>query len=85
LKRKVKRKEYKAAQSMNANWTYLFLSPSHEDLSTLANHLESGVIKPVLDGVWDFHSEDSEDGWQGAFNRSFSGRAKGKCVVKISP
>ena len=85
LKRKVKRKEYKAAQSMNANWTYLFLSPSHEDLSTLANHLESGVIKPVLDGVWDFHSEDLEDGWQGAFNRSFSGRAKGKCVVKISP
>ena len=84
LKRREKRKEYKAAQSMNANWTYLFLSPSHEDLSTLANHLESGVIKPVLDGVWDFHSEDSEDGWQGAFNRSFSGRAKGKCVVKIS-
>ena len=84
LKRKVKRKEYKAAQSKNANWTYLFLSPSHEDLSTLANHLESGVIKPVLDGVWDFHSEDLEDGWQGAFNRSFSGRAKGKCVVKIS-
>jgi alcohol dehydrogenase len=83
LKRKVKRKEYKAAQSMNANWHYLFLSPSHEDLSTLAKHFESGVIKPVLDGVWDFHSEDKEAGWQGAFNQSFSGRAKGKCVVKI--
>jgi hypothetical protein len=37
----------------------------------------------VLDGVWDFHSEDPEAGWQGAFSRSFSGRAKGKCVVKI--
>jgi alcohol dehydrogenase len=83
LKRKVKRKEYKAAQSMNANWHYLFLSPSHEDLSTLAKHFESGVIKPVLDGVWDFHSEDKEAGWRGAFNQSFSGRAKGKCVVKI--
>ena len=84
LKRREKRKEYKAAQSKNANWTYLFLSPSNEDLSTLGNHLESGAIKPVLDGVWDFHSEDLENGWQGAFNRSFSGRAKGKCVVQIS-
>ena len=83
LKRREKRKEYKAAQSKNANWNYLFLSPSNEDLSTLGNHLESGAIKPVLDGVWDFHSEDLEDGWQGAFNRSFSGRAKGKCVVQI--
>lgn len=83
LKRKEKRKEYKAAQSMNANWHYLFLSPSQDDLSTLAKHLESGAIKPVLDGVWDFHSEDTGDGWQGAFNRSFSGRAKGKCVVQI--
>ena len=83
VKRKKKRKEHKAARSVNANWDYLFLSPSQEDLSTLANHLETGVIKPVLDGVWDFHSEDLEDGWQGAFNRSFSGRAKGKCVVQI--
>ena len=33
--------------------------------------------------IWDFHSEDLEDGWQGAFNRSFSCRAKGKCVVQL--
>ena len=83
LKRRVKRKEFKAALAMNANWDYLFLSPSNEDLSTLATHLESGVIKPVLDDVWDFHSDDENDGWKGAFNRSFSGRAKGKCVVKF--
>ena len=84
VKRRVKRKEYKAAQSKNADWDYLFLSPSQEDLSTLAKHLEEGTIKPVLDGVWQFHSEDDNDGWKGAFNRSFSGRAKGKCVVKIA-
>ncbi|RJU90037.1 MAG: NADP-dependent oxidoreductase [Candidatus Poseidoniales archaeon] len=83
VKRKAKRKEHKAAQSVNADWNYLFLSPSHADLSTLASHLKSGAIKPVLDGVWDFHSEDDNDGWKGAFNRSFSGRAMGKCVVKI--
>ncbi len=84
VKRRMKRKEYKAAQSKNADWSYLFLSPSQEDLSTLAKHLNSGAIKPVLDGVWDFHSEDENDGWKGAFNRSFSGRAKGKCVVNIA-
>jgi len=83
VKRRMKRKEYEAAQSKNADWNYLFLSPSQDDLSTLAKHLNSGPIKPVLDGVWDFHSEDEEDGWKGAFNRSFSGRAMGKCVVKI--
>ena len=83
VKRRIKRKEYKAAKSNNADWHHLFLSPSQEDLSTLATHLESGVIKPVLDDVWDFHSEDENDGWKGAFNRSFSGRAMGKCVVKI--
>ena len=33
--------------------------------------------------TWDFHSEDLEDGWQMAFNRSFSCRAKGKCVVQL--
>lgn len=84
VKPRVKRKEYKAARSKNADWRHLFLSPSQEDLSTLANHLEDGTIKPVLDGVWEFHSEDDNDGWKGAFNRSFSGRAKGKCVVKIA-
>ena len=84
LKRKEKRKEFKSAKSVGANWEYLFLSPSHEDLSTLAGHLESGEIKPVLDGIWNFNSEDTEEGWQGAFNRSFSGRAKGKCVVQIT-
>jgi NADPH:quinone reductase-like Zn-dependent oxidoreductase len=83
VKRKEKRKEHKAAAAANASWNYLFLSPSQEDLSVLASHLASGAVKPVLDGVWDFHSDDSEAGWQGAFSRSFSGRAKGKCVVKI--
>ena len=83
LKRREKRKEYKAAKQRSADWSYLFLSPSQSDLTVLAKHLESGTIKPILDGVWDFHSDDEETGWKGAFNRSFSGRAKGKCVVKF--
>ena len=81
LKRREKRREYKAAKRHSADWNYLFLSPSQADLSTLAELLESGTIKPVLDGIWKFHSENENDGWRGAFTRSFSGRAKGKCVV----
>ena len=83
LKQRENRKEYKAAKSVNADWNYLFLSPSHEDLSNLAKYLKNGVIEPMLDGIWDFHSEDNQLGWQGAFDRSFSGHAKGKCVVQI--
>ena len=84
LKRKEKRKEFKSAKSVGANWDYLFLSPGKEDLSMLADHLKSGAIRPVLDGIWSFHSEDPEEGWKGAFNRSFSGRSKGKCVVQVT-
>tara|TARA_B100000035_G_C20978632_1_gene544371 strand:- start:110 stop:1213 length:1104 start_codon:yes stop_codon:yes gene_type:complete len=84
IKRKEKRKEYLVARSVNVDWNYLFLSPSNEDLTDLAKYLENGSIKPVIDGVWDFNSEDTNDGWIGAFQRSFSGRSKGKCVVKFT-
>ena len=83
LKRKEKRKEFKAAKSVNASWEYLFLSPSGDDLEKLANYIENGAVKPVLDNTWDFNSDSIQTGWQGAFNRSFSGRSKGKCVVKF--
>ncbi|MDC0556880.1 NADP-dependent oxidoreductase [Candidatus Poseidoniaceae archaeon] len=83
LKRREKRKEFKAAKAINADWTYLFLSPSKKDLTELAGHLTDGTIKAVLDNEWDFNSEDQENGWVGAFNKSFSGRAKGKCIVKM--
>ena len=84
LKRKEKRKEFKAAKSANASWEYLFLSPSSDDLAKLTTYIESGDLKPIIDDIWDFNSEDEKIGWKGAFNRSFSGRSKGKCVVKIS-
>ena len=83
VKPRAKRKEFKAANAVGASWDYLFLSPSEEDLAALAKHLEHGAIKPVLDGVWPFHSEDDQTGWRGAFNRSFSGRAMGKCVISM--
>ena len=84
IKRREKRKEFRAASSLNVDWNYLFLSPSNEDLTNLAKYLENESIKAVIDEVWDFYSEDSGNGWKGAFLRSFSGRSKGKCVVKFT-
>jgi hypothetical protein len=69
---------------LNVDWNYLFLSPSNEDLTNLAKYLENDSIKAVIDEVWDFYSEDPGNGWKGAFLRSFSGRSKGKCVVKFT-
>lgn len=84
IKRREKRKEFRAASSLNVDWNYLFLSPSNEDLTNLAKYLENDSIKAVIDEVWDFYSEDPGNGWKGAFLRSFSGRSKGKCVVKFT-
>ena len=81
--KKAKRAEYKAAVAAGVDWEHLFLRPSGEDLQAVVDALAEGVIKPVLDNVWAFDSEDEKDGWKGAFTRQFGGRARGKCVVKI--
>jgi NADPH:quinone reductase-like Zn-dependent oxidoreductase len=78
LAKTAKRAEYKAAQKAGAEWKYHFLQPSNDDIVALAGHLESGAVKAVVDGVWDAASD-----WKGAFDRAFSGRAKGKCVVRF--
>lgn len=78
-----KRPEFKAAVAAGADWRYLFLHPSQADLATLAGHLEDGTVKTVVDNVWSFTDEDAETGWRAAFTRQFSGRSKGKCVVRM--
>lgn len=79
--KKKNRKEFKNAKKAGADWHYLFLSPSGDDLATIAGLLKDGTIKPVVDSVFDFQNEDATSGWKGAFTRAFSGRAKGKVVV----
>merc|ERR1711865_130068 len=95
IPKKAKRKEYQAATAKKAEWDHVFLRPSGEDIQALATHLEQGKIKAVVDGVWDLHSQsgnesvsaygdlhDPKASWQGVFEKLFSGRAKGKCVLK---
>ncbi|MBW3494920.1 NADP-dependent oxidoreductase [Bacillus sp. FDAARGOS_1420] len=61
----------------NAQYSFLFMKPSGDQLRIIAKHIESGQIKPIIDRIFPF--EDT----QKAMEYSESGRAKGKIIVKI--
>lgn len=61
----------------NVQYTFLFMKASGDQLRIIANFIESGKIKPVIDRVFSF--EDA----QNAMDYSESGRAKGKIILKI--
>ncbi|PYF09026.1 NADP-dependent oxidoreductase [Ureibacillus chungkukjangi] len=61
----------------NVQYTFLFMEPSGEQLRILANYIEAGKIKPVIDKVFPF--EDA----QKAMEYAEAGRAKGKIILKI--
>jgi len=75
--KKAAREEFHAAEAVGAKWDHLFLKPSGEDLNELAGHLAAGTIKTILHDTWDL------DDFKGAFDMQFSGRSKGKCVVRF--
>ena len=54
------------------------MKPSGDQLRTIANYIEAGKIKPVIDRVFPF--EDA----QKAMEYSEAGRAKGKIIVKFN-
>ncbi|MGE8205529.1 NADP-dependent oxidoreductase [Heyndrickxia sp. NPDC080065] len=61
----------------NVHYTFLFMKPNGDQLSTIANFIESGKINPVIDRVFSFKDT------QKAMEYSELGRAKGKIIVKI--
>ena len=61
----------------NVQYTFLFMEPSGEQLRILANYIETGKIKPVIDKVFPFGDA------QKAMEYAESGRAKGKIILKI--
>lgn len=61
----------------NVEYTFLFMEPSGEQLSIIANYIEAGNIKPVIDKVFSF------DDAQKAMEYAESGRAKGKIILKL--
>eukprot|EP00545_Synedropsis_sp_CCMP1620_P009686 CAMPEP_0119015642 /NCGR_PEP_ID=MMETSP1176-20130426/11339_1 /TAXON_ID=265551 /ORGANISM="Synedropsis recta cf, Strain CCMP1620" /LENGTH=385 /DNA_ID=CAMNT_0006968951 /DNA_START=28 /DNA_END=1186 /DNA_ORIENTATION=+ len=71
-------KAEKAAASKNGKWEYIFMSPNGKDLNDIATHLKSGAIKAQIDT-----EAASLDEFQVAVDKLWSGRSKGKCVIKV--
>ncbi|MED3572780.1 NADP-dependent oxidoreductase [Cytobacillus praedii] len=67
----------KLEKKHNVQYTFLFMKPSGEQLRIIANFIETGKIKPIIDRVFPF--EDA----QKAMEYAETGRAKGKVIVKI--
>ncbi|KXY27644.1 NADPH:quinone reductase [Bacillus cereus] len=61
----------------NAQYSFLFMKPSGDQLRIIAKYIESGQIKPIIDRIFPFENT------QKAMEYSESGRAKGKIIVKI--
>lgn len=61
----------------HVQYTFLFMKPSGEQLRIIANYIETGKIKPVIDRIFPF--EDA----QKAMEYAELGRAKGKIILKI--
>lgn len=61
----------------HAQYSFLFMKPSGEQLRIIADLIEAGKIKPVIDRTFSF--EDA----QKAMEYAESGRAKGKIIVKM--
>lgn len=61
----------------DVRYTYLFMRSSGEQLRIIADFIESGKIKPVIDRIFDFKDA------QQAMEYSESGRAKGKIILTI--
>lgn len=61
----------------NVQYTFLFMEPSGGQLSIIANYIESGNIKPVIDKIFPFEDAQKE------MEYAESGRAKGKIILKV--
>ncbi len=66
------------AKKYHANYEFLFMKPSGEQLTIIKDLIEQEKIKPIIDKVYDFRDTEA------ALEYSNSGRAKGKIIVKMN-
>ena len=71
------RKIRKLVAQRQVRYAFLFMCGSGEQLARLAELIDSGVIRPVVDKVFPFEATDE------ALAYVDSGRAKGKVVVRV--
>ena len=65
------------AKAQKTEFSFLFMQASGEQLRTLGELVDAGVIRPVVDRVFPFESTNE------AIAYVESGRAKGKVVIKV--
>ena len=71
------RKIRSAARKNGVRYSFLFMRASGEQLSQITALVDAGVIRPVIDRVFDFADTSA------ALDYVNSGRAKGKVVVTM--
>lgn len=71
------RKVRKQAKKLGVDYSFLFMKSNGKQLSAIADLIETGVISPVIDKVFQFNEMNE------AMEYVSSGRAKGKVVVKV--
>ena len=74
------RKAERAAKHADGSWEYLSTRSSGKELNELASYLESGEIKAVIDAEG---NASGLDDFMTAVDKLWSGRSKGKCVIKV--
>lgn len=67
----------KKAGQRQVGYSFLFMRGSGEQLSTLGELIDSGVIRPIIDKVFPFEETDS------ALAYVEAGRARGKVVCRL--
>ena len=67
------------AKEVDGTWQFFEMDPIGKDLNEIGTYMKSGEIVPFIDT----EAESLED-FKVAIDRLFSGRSKGKCVIKIA-
>jgi len=65
------------ARSLDTGFSFLFMKASGDQLQRIAALVDAGVVRPVLDKVFPFHSTNE------ALAYVETGRARGKVVIKV--
>ena len=65
------------AKSLDTGFSFLFMKASGDQLQRIAALVDAGVVRPVLDKVFPFHSTNE------ALAYVETGRARGKVVIKV--
>ncbi len=74
------RKAIRAAAKVDGSWEYHIVTAEGDQLAEIASYIEKGAIVPIV-----AVEAPSMEKFTMATDKLWSGRAKGKCVIKVAP